>query len=58
MAEELLVRNNLTKEMIEAGKALIDNLDKAGLKVNTAMWLLYPESDTWKLIIVSPEVKK
>jgi hypothetical protein len=58
MAEEILVRNTLTKEMLEAGKGLIRDLDKAKFMVNTAMWLFFPESDTWKLIIVSPEVKK
>ncbi len=44
--------------MIEAGKELIAHLDIAGLKINTAMWLLNPESETWKLIVVSPEAKK
>jgi len=58
MAEVILVRNTLTREMIEVGKDLINSLDAAKVNFKTALWLFYPESDSWKLIIVSPEVKK
>ncbi len=58
MVEEILVRNTLTSEMIDAGKELIHQLDKKQLSVNSAFWLFDPESNNWKLIIASPEVKK
>lgn len=58
MAEKILVKNILTDEMKNAGRELISRLDNAKFKVNTAMWFFFPESDSWKLIIVSPEVKR
>ena len=56
MAEELLVRQILSRELIVAGKDIIKNLDKAGLKITAALWNYLPETQTWRLLIASPQV--
>ena len=43
---------------LEAGNQLLDALDKDGFDVRAALWLYYPESDTWRLTIASPLVDK
>jgi len=58
MVEEILVKDVLTKEMIEGGKELVQHLDKAKIKVTSAFWLFISESNTWKLLIASAEVKR
>ena len=57
MAEEVVVKEVLTKEMIEAGAELTRLLDQTPLVVSASLWLYIPESNIWRLIIVSPEVK-
>lgn len=57
MAEEVVVKEVLTKEMIEAGAELTRLLDQTRLVVSASLWLYIPESNIWRLIIVSPEVE-
>jgi hypothetical protein len=57
MAEETVVKEILTKEMIEAGADLTRRLDEAGLKVSASLWLYIPDSNLWRLIIASPAVR-
>ena len=57
MAEEVVVKEVLTKEMIEAGAELTRLLDQTLLVVSASLWLYIPESNIWRLIIVSPEVE-
>ena len=49
-----MVTAALTDEMIQSGRSLIEELDKAGLSVDVAMWMLFPEISAWKLMISSP----
>jgi len=58
MAEETVVKEILTREMIEAGADLTRRLDEARLKVNASLWLYIPDSNLWRLIIASPAVRK
>jgi len=58
MVEEILVKDVLTKEMIEGGKELVRHLDRAKINVTSAFWLFVSESNTWKLLIASPEVNR
>jgi hypothetical protein len=58
MAEETVVKEILTKEMIEAGADLTRRLDEAGLKVSASLWLYIPDSNLWRLIIASPAVRR
>ena len=57
MAQELLVGEQLTPDMIKSGELLIAALDKLNLRVKGAFWLLLPEQHVWRLIIASPEVR-
>jgi hypothetical protein len=38
---------------IEAGRRLLDSLDKANFPVDAALWLYSPDSDDWRLTIAS-----
>ena len=57
MAEETMVKEILTKEMIQAGADIVRRLDEAHLEVNASLWLYIPEANLWRLVIASPAVK-
>jgi hypothetical protein len=57
MAEETMVKETLTKEMLQAGADLVRRLDEAHLEVNAALWLYVPDANLWRLVIASPAVK-
>lgn len=57
MAEEALVSGTLTDPMIAAGESLIRYLDEVHFLVDAAFWMRSQESDLWRLVIASPEVK-
>ena len=56
MAEEILVKEPLSREMIESGAELLRRLNDVGLVVEAAFWLYYSESNKWKLQLVSLSV--
>jgi hypothetical protein len=56
MAEEILVKDSLNPEMIEAGRRLTEQLDRSGLPLSASMWLYVPDSNEWRLILASPRV--
>ena len=56
MAENTVVKEQLTEDMIEAGARLTAKLDEVGLSVAAAMWLFMTESNEWRLIFASPEL--
>lgn len=58
MAERTMVKEQLTPEMIQLGKLLIERLDKTSLMVQSALWFYIEESEKWRFIIASPQVKK
>ena len=57
MAQELLVGDQLTPDMINSGGLIVAALDKLNLVVKGAFWLLLPEQRVWRLVIASPEVR-
>ena len=57
MAQELLVGDQLTPDMIESGGLIVAALDKLNLIVKGAFWLLLPDLHVWRLVIASPEVR-
>lgn len=57
MAQELLVGEQLTPDMIKSGELLVAALDKLNLLVKGAFWLLLPDQHVWRLFIASPEVR-
>ena len=50
-----LVSQLLTDDMVEAGKTLLASLDKAGLEISAALWLLEEDTRSWRLLLASRE---
>ena len=51
-----MVDKTLTREMIAAGKRLLEVLDEEGINPAAALWFYYPEYERWKLLIAEYEV--
>ena len=58
MAENTVLKEALTEEMIQAGAQLIRKLDEFGVPVATALWLLDTEINEWRLLLASPLVAR
>ncbi len=56
MAENAVVREQLTETMIRSGAELTAKLDQVGIPIVAAMWYLVPEINEWRLMFASPEV--
>lgn len=56
MAENTVVKEQLTDEMIEAGATLTQKLDELGVQIPVAMWFFEPEINEWRLLFASPQV--
>lgn len=56
MAEDVLVKETLTPDMISAGKALIEELAKQGFNFKAAFWLFESDQFRWRLYLGSAEV--
>ena len=57
MVTEMVIKESLSNEMISAGSELTRRLDEAGFIVSASLWFYVPDSNTWRLIIASPEVR-
>lgn len=57
MAQDILVGDQLTDDMITAGEHVVSALDKLNVLVVGAFWLLLPDQHVWRLVIASPEVR-
>lgn len=57
MAQDILVGDQLTEDMITAGEHVVSALDKLNVLVKGAFWLLLPDQHIWRLVIASPEVR-
>lgn len=51
-----MVESTLTKDVIDAGKALVRELDNAGLTPDAAFWFYFPDIQAWKLVIAEIKV--
>ena len=58
MAENILVKEALTNEMIGAGAELIASLDRQGWPPAWAFWMFDPERNDWRLILRPPATAK
>jgi hypothetical protein len=58
MAETVLVKADLTSDMIAAGRGLLTGLDAHGMIFDAAFWLLDEESGNWHLVLSSRSVRK
>ena len=58
MAEEILVKEPLTKGMIEAGQELLNRIEQAGdPNLMAAFWRYKAEGNNWQLVLVSPQAE-
>lgn len=48
----------LSQQMLDAGRSLIDDLDNCGEEVDAALWFLYPDTRTWKLLLSLPKASR
>lgn len=51
-----MVETTLSKDLIDAGKVLVRELDKAGLRPHAVFWLYFPDIQAWKLVIAELKV--
>lgn len=58
MAKNVLVTFSLSKEMIDAGKHLIEKLDATNSEVKSVFWSFLSEENSWELCIASNLVEK
>ncbi|MCC6696530.1 MAG: hypothetical protein IT365_12935 [Candidatus Hydrogenedentes bacterium] len=56
MAENSVVKEQLTDAMVDVGAELTAKLDELGLSVTAALWIFMPELNEWRLLFASPEV--
>lgn len=56
MAENTVVKEHLTPEMIEAGARLTAKLDEMGLPIAAALWFFLPDRNEWLFVLASSEV--
>ncbi len=56
MAEETLVKEALTDEMIEAGKSIVESLDRRRFLVDAALWYYLTDQNQWRLVLATPEL--
>lgn len=56
MAEEILVKEQLTDSMVRAGEELLKRLKSTDLEIVAAFWLYTSETNSWQLMLVSPQV--
>ena len=55
MAENTVVKEQLTSAMVDAGAELTKKLDERAFPI-TALWLFESEVNEWRLVFASPEV--
>lgn len=56
MAEEVLVKESISREMISAGDRLARHIVGSELPIDAVLWLYVPESNSWRFVVASPEV--
>jgi hypothetical protein len=57
MAEEILVKETLSSEMISAGAEFAQHLQNSQFITDGLLWLYSPENNFWRFVIVSSEVR-
>lgn len=51
-----MVISGLDSSLISGGEMLLRQLDKRNVQVDAALWLFYPDTAEWKLLLSFPEV--
>jgi len=57
MVTETVVKEYLSNEMISSGEKLTRLLDKNKFPVSASLWFFLTDSNGWRIIIASPEVR-
>lgn len=52
----VVLNEQLTDTMIEAGAVLTQKLDEMGVPISLAMWFFLPEGNEWRLFFAAPNV--
>ncbi len=52
-----MVKPDLTTQMIDAGRRLLELLDRQKFLARACFWFYYPEPDRWRFVVASPEVR-
>lgn len=52
-----MVKPDLTTEMIHAGRHLLELIDRQNFRAPACFWFYFPESDRWRFVVASPEVR-
>jgi hypothetical protein len=58
MAEEIVVKEPLTKEMIDVGRDMSLRLREKGFELASSFWFFDLESNRWRLVLASPIVDR
>ena len=58
MAEEVLVKESISTEMIAAGERLARHLNVSELPIDALLWFYSPEENSWRYLVASPEVSR
>jgi hypothetical protein len=53
-----MVITDIPDRLIDEGARVVEKLDHSGVAVTSAMWILFPDSEAWKLALSLPVVKK
>jgi hypothetical protein len=56
MAEEVLVKEALTEDMVKAGASVVEGLDRLRFLVDAALWFYLADANQWRLLLATPEV--
>jgi len=56
VAENAVVKEQLTDAMVAAGAELTRKLDESGVPIAAALWLFMPDVNEWRLFFASPDV--
>jgi len=57
MVEKTMVKEQLTSEMIQLGKDVLNRLDDTELDIRSALWFYLEDSEKWRLILATPQVR-
>jgi hypothetical protein len=58
VAENTVLKEVLTDEMVEAGARLVRKLDELAIPVTAAFWMLDTEINEWRLFLACPLVQR
>lgn len=52
-----MVKAELTAGMIDGGRQLLELLDRQKFRARACFWFYFPESERWRFVVASPEVR-